>query len=450
MDTEKSPLLTDLYQLTMLQAYLEHGMTDTAVFEFFVRKLPPGRNFLLAAGLEHVLQFLAEMRFSAEEIEYVAGTGRFSDKVVRYLEQFRFDGEVDALPEGTVFFPNEPLIRVTAPLPAAQLVETRVISILHINTLIGSKAARCRLAANDKTLLVDFGLRRAHGAEAGIAAARSSYIAGFAGSSTVIAEPLYGIPVYGTMAHSFVEAHGGEKQAFIDFARANPDNVTLLIDTYDTLKAAEKTIDVARQLAGEGIKVRAVRLDSGDLLGLSLKVREILDAGGFPDIGIFVSGDMDEYSIRGLLEKGAPINGFGVGTKMDTSADVPYLECAYKLMEYAGIPRSKKSQGKATLPGRKQVFREYRDGLMSGDVIGLASEDLRGEPLLRKYMSGGKLTGPMPSLQETAGYAAKQLQTLPGHLRSLEPGPAYPVTLSAGLRKLHDEVDLKLSQTSSL
>jgi nicotinate phosphoribosyltransferase len=450
MDIDKSPLITDLYQLTMLQAYLEKDMTDTAVFEFFVRKLPQGRNFLLAAGLEHVLQFLSEMSFSPEEIEYIAGTGRFSDKVVKYMERFRFEGEVHALPEGTVFFPNEPVIRITAPLPAAQLVETRIISILHINTIIASKAARSRLAANEMTLLVDFGLRRAHGAEAGIAAARSSYIAGFAGSSTVIAEPLYGITVFGTMAHSFVEAHGGEKQAFIDFARANPGNVTLLIDTYDTLRAAEKAVDVARQLGKEGIKVRAVRLDSGDILDLSVKVRGILDAGGFPDIGIFVSGDMDEYSIRDLLERGAPIDGFGVGTKMDTSADAPYLECAYKIMEYAGIPRFKKSKGKATLPGRKQVFRNYENGIMSGDVIGLENEDLEGRPLLKKYMSAGTLSGPMPSLKDIARHASEQMRALPGHLRVLESGPDYPVELSAGLNRLRGEVELKLSQTSYL
>jgi len=450
MDLEKSPLITDLYQLTMLQAYLEKEMTDTAVFEFFVRKLPPGRSFLMAAGLEHVLQFLQEMSFSPEEIEYVRGTGRFSEKVINYLERFRFEGEVDALPEGTVFFPNEPLIRITAPLPAAQLVETRIISILHLNTLLASKAVRCRLAAGEKTLLVDFGLRRAHGAEAGIAAARSSYIAGFAGSSTVIAEPLYGIPVYGTMAHSFVEAHSGEKQAYIDFARANPGNVTLLIDTYDTLRGAEKTVAVAKQLAGEGIKVRAVRLDSGDILDLSQKVRRILDEGGFPEIGIFVSGDMDEYSIRELLGKGAPINGFGVGTKMDTSADAPYLECAYKLMEYAGIPRFKKSKGKATLPGRKQVFRNFNEGIMSGDVIGVENEELAGRPLLLKYMGRGKMIGPRPSLKDIACHAAEQMRALPAYLRGLGPGPDYPVELSAGLKKLQDEVELKLSQTSYL
>ncbi|MEN6464904.1 MAG: nicotinate phosphoribosyltransferase [Syntrophaceae bacterium] len=450
MDTANSPLITDLYQLTMLQAYLEQDMTDTAAFEFFVRRLPPGRNFLVAAGLGPVLQFLSGMGFSREEVEYAAGTGRFSGKVIKYLESFRFEGEVDALPEGTVFFPGEPVVRITAPLPAAQLVETRIISILHLNTLLASKAARCRLAAKENTLLVDFGLRRAHGAEAGIAAARSSYIAGFAGSSTVIAEPLYGIPVYGTMAHSFVEAHGGEKQAFIDFARANPGNVTLLIDTYDTLKGAEKTVEVARQLAREGITVRAVRLDSGDLLDLSVKVRQILDAGGFPRIGIFVSGDMDEYSIRDLLERGAPINGFGVGTKLDTSADAPYLECAYKLMEYAGVPRFKKSRGKATLPGRKQVFRKFNEGVMSGDVIGLEDESLEGQPLLERYMSEGRICGQLPSLQDIARRASEQLRALPGRLKILEAGQDYPVGLSAGVIKLRDEAELKLAQTSYL
>lgn len=450
MDIAKSPLITDLYQLTMLQAYLEYDMTDTAVFEFFVRKLPPGRNFLIAAGLEPVLEFLAGMCFSAEEIGYLQGTGRFSGKVIKYLEEFRFEGDVDALPEGTVFFPNEPVMRVTAPLPAAQLVETRIISILHLNTLIASKAARCRLAAGGKTLLVDFGLRRAHGAEAGIAAARSSFIAGFAGSSTVMAELLFGIPVYGTMAHSFVEAHGGERRAFLDFARANPGNVTLLIDTYDTMRAAEKTVEIARRLAGEGITVRAVRLDSGDLYDLSVQVRKVLDEGGFPGIGIFASGDIDEYAIRDLLGRGAPINGFGVGTKMDTSADAPYLECAYKLMEYAGIPRFKKSKGKATLPGRKQVFRAFREGIMSGDVIGLEDEELEGFPLLHRYMSNGKITGEQSSLKEIAAHASEQLRALPASLKTLDAGPEYPVGLSSGLRKLHAEVELKLSQTSFL
>lgn len=448
IDIASSPLLTDLYQLTMLQAYLDNRMEDTAVFEFYIRKLPARRNFLVAAGLESALEFLSSMKFSAEDLEYVASTGRFKKNVLDYLENFRFSGQVDALPEGTVFFPGEPVMRVTAPLPAAQLVESRIINILQLHIMIASKAARCRLAAGEATLLVDFGLRRAHGSEAGMAAARSSYICGFAGSSTVAAEQLYGIPAYGTMAHSFVEAHSGEEDAFMDFARSNPGNVTLLIDTYDSLGGARKTVTAAVKLAAEGIKVRAVRLDSGDLLELSRKVRRILDDGGFPGIGIFVSGDMDEYSIRDLLSAGAPINGFGVGTKMDTSADAPYLECAYKLMEYAGTPRFKKSQGKATVPGRKQVFRSVEGGLFRGDVIGLDHEERAGERLLREYMRDGKIIEKLPSLKDIAQRAAQQMHSLPEGLKSLEAAAPYPVSLSAAVVELQRRAESQLDQKS--
>ena len=248
------------------------------------------------------------------------------------------------MPEGTVFFETEPVVRVTAPIPEAQLLETRLINILHFETMIASKAVRCVLAAEGKSSLVDFGLRRAHGAEAGLLAARASYIAGFTGTSTVLAEAVYGIPIFGTMAHSFVEAYEREEDAFVDFARTNPDNATLLIDTYDTLRGAEKAAEVAKTLAREAIRVRAVRLDSGDLLTLSKDVRRILDEKGFREIRIFVSGNIDEHAIRTLLTHGAPIDGFGVGTKLDTSADAPYMDSAYKLMEYAGRPRCKTSE----------------------------------------------------------------------------------------------------------
>lgn len=449
MDQAKSPLLTDLYQLTMLQAYLEAGMADAAVFEFYIRKLPQGRNFLLAAGLGPALEYLAGMRFSEGEIDYLSGTGRFSRAVLEYLEDFRFTGDVHALPEGTVFFPGEPLLRVTAPITAAQLVESRIINIMHLHTIIASKAARCRLAASPSTLLVDFGMRRAHGAEAAMAAARSSYIAGFAGSSTVLAGQVYGIPVFGTMAHSFIEAHTGELQAFLDFSRANPGNTTMLVDTYDTVGGALRTVEAARQLAGEGIKISAVRLDSGELLQLSLEVRKALDAGGFPDIRIFASGDIDEYAIRDLLSKGAPIDGFGVGTKMDTSADAPYLECAYKLMEYAGVPRLKKSAAKATLPGRKQVFRVFRGGVMEKDVICLEGEKSGGTPLLRVYMQNGRIVEGLPTLGETARYAAGQVASLPDAHKSLGTAPPYPVQMSARLADLKAEAERRIDQISS-
>jgi nicotinate phosphoribosyltransferase len=323
-----SALLTDLYQLTMLQGYFDQGMEGTAVFEFFVRKLPPQRNFLLAAGLEQALSFLLNLRFTAEEMEWIAGHGAFRPGFVRYLENFSFTGDVHAMAEGTAFFPNEPILRVTAPLPEAQLVESRLINLLHFQTLIASKAARSVLVAPDK-LLVDFGFRRAHGAEAGLLAARASYLAGFAGSATVAAAPLFGVPVYGTMAHSFIQAHDDESLAFEHFAHALPQTVVLLIDTYDTEAAAEKVVQLAPRLERDGIKIQGVRLDSGDLADHAFKVRRILDEGGLRAVTIFASGSVDEYVLEQLAEKKAPIDGFGIGTHMDTSADAPYLDCAY-------------------------------------------------------------------------------------------------------------------------
>lgn len=441
MDILKSPLLTDLYQFTMMQAYFSHGMKGVAVFEFFVRKLPPSRGFLIAAGLEPMMDFLEELRFEPNELEYLEKTLKFSPGFIEYLAGFRFTGEVDAMQEGTVFFPDEPVFRVIAPITQAQLVESRLINIVNLHTMLTSKAVRSRLAARDDILLVDFGLRRTQGAEAGLAAARSSYIAGFAGTSTVIAQPLYGIPVYGTMAHSFIEACRGEKESFIDFALSNPGSVTLLIDTYDTLRGAEKVVETARELGKKGITVQAVRLDSGDLLELSIAVRKILDEGGFPNIRIFVSGNMDECSIKELLEKGAPIDGFGVGTLMDTSADAPYLECAYKLMEYDGMPRFKKSQGKATLPGRKQIFRIFRNGIMDRDVLGLMGEEIKGEQLLRRVMSGGKKLGSSPDLRKIVEHCRSQIATLPVHFRGLAAEPPYRVELSDGLIRLKKETE---------
>ena len=291
-----TPLLTDLYQLNMIEAYLDHCQTKTAVFEFFVRRLPARRGFLIAAGLEQALDYLENLHFSSKEIDWLAQTGRFSYRLLDYLAGLRFTGDVHAMPEGTVFFANEPILRVTAPLPLAQLVETRLINILHFQTLIASKAARAVLAAPGK-LLVDFGLRRAHGSDAGLMAARASYLAGFAGTATLLAEKLYGIPTFGTMAHSFIEAHDDETAAFEDFAKSRPNNLTLLIDTYDTLAAAHKVVALAPRLKALGITIRSVRLDSGDLVALSKGVRDILDRGGLADVGIFASSGFDEDAV---------------------------------------------------------------------------------------------------------------------------------------------------------
>jgi len=348
------------------------------------------------------------------------------------------------VPEGTPVFGDEPILRVTAPLPEAQLVETRLINLLHFETLIASKAARVVLAAEGRSL-VDFGLRRAHGAEAGMLAARASYIAGFAGTATVPAEKLFGIPIFGTMAHSFVEAHDDETAAFEEFARARPDGLTLLIDTYDTETAARKVVALAPRLKADGITIRAVRLDSGDLDALSKSVRRILDDGGLREVTIFASGSLDEYAIAALLRAGAPIDGFGVGTSLTTSSDLPALDCAYKLQEYAGLPRRKQSSGKATWPGRKQVWRQYGvDGRMTGDVLSVETDSHPGEPLVRQVMAGGRRIGPKPTLADIRDHAGRELARLPESLRRLEPEPAYPVHVADELQRLAEETDRRL------
>ena len=440
-----SALLTDLYQLTMLQGYHDCGMNDVAVFEFFVRRLRPGRGFLIAAGLEQALQFLEDLHFSKEELAWLAATGRFSDSFIASLKTLRFTGDVHAMPEGTVFFPDEPMLRVTAPIAQAQLIETRLINLLHFQTLIASKAARMVLAAPDK-LLVDFGLRRAHGAEAGLLAARASYIAGFTGTATVQAGRDFGIPLFGTMAHSFIQAHDDEAQAFEHFAHAQPDNVVLLIDTYDTEAAAHKVVVLAHRLAQDGIHIRGVRIDSGNLADHARKVRQILDAGGLHGVTIFASGDLDEYLLRDMFASGAPIDGLGIGTRMDTSSDMPYLDCAYKLVEYAGRPRRKRSEGKQTWPGRKQVCRSYvADGRYASDLVTIEGDAQPGEPLIKPVMRGGKRLATAMLLADIRSHAAENLARLPEPLRKLEEAYAYHVEISQALHELAEKVDLNRS-----
>lgn len=442
MTERTSLLLTDLYQLTMLQAYFDQEMGDTAVFEFFVRKLPEGRNFLMAAGLEQALDFLEDMHFTAHELDWLAGCGRFHSRFVDSLHDLRFTGDIEAMPEGTIFFAEEPILRVVAPLPQAQLVETRIINLLQFETLVASKAARIRLAAPD-SLLVDFGLRRAHGAEAGLLSARASYLAGFNGSSTVLAGMEWGIPLFGTMAHSFIQAHDREIVAFEHFARSHPHGSTLLIDTYDTEAAARSLLPLGHKLAREGISIQAVRLDSGDLADHARQVRRIFDEGGLSGIRIFASGNLDEYKLAEFIAAGAPIDGFGVGTRMTTSADRPYLDCAYKLQEYAGSARRKRSEGKATWPGRKQVYRLYgADGLMTGDVLATADAVEPGAPLLVPAMrQGRRLANPLV-LDAVREYARAELTRLPVPLRALtQASESYPVTVAESLRLLAAEVD---------
>ena len=441
MNPYSSVLLTDLYQLSMVQAYVEQEMMDTAVFEFFVRRLPAQRGFLMAAGLEQVLDFLEQLHVSPAELEWLRQTGRFSRSCIDYLETLRFSGDVHAMQEGTVFFANEPILRVTAPLPQAQFVETRVMNLLNFQTLIASKAARSVLVAGGKPL-IDFGLRRAHGAEAGLLAARASYLAGFAGTSTVLAGMEYDIPIYGTMAHSFVQAHKDEKTAFEHFALAQPKHAVLLIDTYDTEAAAHKVVALAPSLRQQGIIVKGVRLDSGDLADHARKVRRILDEGGLPEAEILASGNLDEYQLQRLIASGAPIDSFAVGTTMATSADAPSLDCAYKLQEYAGRPCRKRSEGKATWPGCKQVYRQYtHNGRCDYDVVTTVQAPVAGDPLLHPLMTEGRRLVPAEKLMKLRQRAATQLACLPDTLRSLACDHLYDVRISQPLQDLAQAVD---------
>jgi nicotinate phosphoribosyltransferase len=440
-DPGASALLTDFYQLTMLAAYRAHGMEDIAVFEFFVRKLPKGRGFLVAGGMEQVLEFLEQVHFSGDEVAWLARQGRFSPEFLDWLAGFRFTGDVHAVPEGALVFPNEPLLRVTAPLPQAQLVETRIVNLLQFQTLIATKAARAVLVGRGK-LLIDFGLRRAHGAEAGLLAARASYLAGYDGSATMLAGQKFGVPTYGTMAHSFIQAHASEAAAFEKFARAYPEGTTLLIDTYDTEEGARRVVALAQKLRAEGIPIRGVRLDSGDLGEHARKVRAILDDGGCGEVRIFASGGLDEREIDRLLSAGAPIDGFGVGTSLVTSEDAPALDCAYKLQEYAGVPRRKRSEGKATWPGRKQVYRRFdAAGTPAGDTLTVEGDRCEGVPLVVPVMQGGKRLGATPTLAQSRAQCMEALRRLPAHLKSLDSSGGYPVEVSAALQRLAEEAD---------
>ena len=427
----------------MLQSYYEYGMEDMAVFEFFVRRLPEHRNFMLFAGLEQVIEYLENLHFLQDELEWLERSGRFDAGFVNRLTELRFSGDVHAMTEGTIFFPDEPVLRITAPLPEAQLIESRLINILHYQTLIASKAARCRLVAPDKTL-IDFGMRRAHGAEAALLAARANYIAGFDGTATVQAEQDFGIPIFGTMAHSYIQAHQSESQAFENFAHSHPDNVVLLIDTYDTRRGAEKVVRLAGSLRKEGIAIKAVRLDSGDLLELAAAVRRILDDGGCGDIALFASGDLDEYRVAELLDSGCPVDAFGIGTRLNVSEDSPSLDCVYKLQEYAGQARRKRSEGKATWPGRKQVYRRRAtNGRFEGDLVTLASDACDdGEALIVPMMRNGKRIKPVEILESIRERTIAQLASLPDHLKALAVSPQrYPVKKSPELKDLVEQVD---------
>jgi len=448
---ENMSLFTDFYELTMCASYFDNKKFEPATFDLFIRRLPENRSYLLFAGLEQVLLYLKTVKFTEEHLAYLKTQG-FNQQFLDYLRDFKFTGDVWAAPEGTVAFPCEPLIRVTAPIIEAQLVETFLLNTVNLQTMIATKASRVVNAAEGKAV-IEFGLRREHGVDAGMKVARSSYMAGCHGTSNVLAGFQYGIPVFGTMAHSFVMSYEKEMDAFRAFARTFPNKSTLLIDTYDDLAGAEKAVAVAKELENKGYKLDGVRLDSGDLAAISKQVRKLLDDKGLEYVKIFASGDLDEFKIAELLKNGAKIDAFGVGTKLGTSADKPYVDVIYKLCETRDergefSPIMKLSEGKGTLPGRKQVYRfKDENGNYAGDMIALVDEKVKGEPLLTKVMEKGEITYDLPSLDEIRAAAAKNLSKLPAEYKKPTSAPAYPVELSKDLRTLIKTLEKKLRKT---
>jgi nicotinate phosphoribosyltransferase len=433
-------LFTDLYELTMLEAYLGEQMDEDAVFSLFVRRLPSRRNFLLACGVDTVLSYLETLHFEDDDIAYLASLGRFSRRFLDWLRAFRFTGDVYAVPEGTPVFANEPILEVVAPIAQGQLIETFVMNQIHLQTVLASKATRVVAAARGRPV-IDFGPRRMHGIDAALKAARAFFIGGVAATSNVLAGKRYGVPVAGTMAHSYIQAHEDETAAFRSFARLYPETV-ILVDTYDTLAGVRKVIEIVRGSGGD-IRVGAIRLDSGDLLALSREARRLLDEAGLQSIRVFASGGLDEEAIAEMLASGAPIDAFGVGTKMGVSSDAPDLDIAYKLAEYAGKGRLKLSTGKPILPGRKQVFRVEENGAAVRDVIGQSDESLPGRPLLRAVMRNGtRLPAGRETLDESRKRADREIARLPARLRALEPSdPPYPVEVSEALLSYRQAVE---------
>jgi len=433
---EDLALMTDLYELTMAAGYFASGHNPRVAFEAFVRVLPTNRCFLIAAGLEQALHYLLNLRFTDENIDWLASLEQFK-KVPReffdYLRQLRFTGDVWAIPEGTVVFAGEPLLRIEADLIQAQLAETYLLTCLNLQTLVATKAARITMAAAGRPV-VDFGARRAHGPQAGLLAARAAIIGGCAGTSNVLAAKILGVPAVGTQAHSWVMSFTSEHEAFKTYAELFPEHAICLIDTYDSIKGAR----IAAETLGANLK--GVRLDSGNIADLARRVRQVLDEAGCQQAKIVASGDLNEYIIADLVRQDVPIDFFGVGTDLVTSKDAPALSVVYKLVavqEQTGNwkPVTKKSQNKATLGGRKQVWRQYeRDGKFSRDFIGLADEQHDGQPLLQKYVEAGKPVADLPTVQQIAEHARRQLRALPEAAKSLRGNFDYPVLLTDALK----------------
>jgi nicotinate phosphoribosyltransferase len=447
-EPHETSLLTDLYELMMAASYFKLGFNERACFTLAVRRLPPRRGFLVAGGLERLLEALEQFNFSAAALESLDGLKLFEPEFIQFLSQLRFSCEVEAVPEGTIVFADEPIVAISGPLIEAQLVESLVMNQIGLATLLASKAARSVIAARGRRL-VDFGLRRSQGVDASLVAARSSYMAGFVGTSNVLAGCRYHIPLYGTMAHSYIMAHEREREAFEHFVELFPRLSTLLVDTYDTVRGVENAAAVGRRLRDQGFKLQAVRLDSGDLAELSVRARRILDQNGLRDVSIFASGNLDEYRIRDLIRAGAPIDAFGVGTAMVVSADAPALDLAYKLVEYRGTPRLKTSANKLTLPGRKQWFRAFNANRgFYADLIGLADEGAATvarefkppaaevEPMLQRQFNQGFRIGPRPALDESREHLLESMAKLEERYKELDKPAVYPVKNTAALNAM--------------
>ena len=447
-DPNETALFVDLYELTMAASYFQIGYNGPACFGLSARRIPARRGFLVTAGIERLLEALEEFRFEPPMIDYLDSLKLFAADFLEFLAKLRFTGDIVAMPEGTIFFAEEPVLEVHAPLIEAQILETLIMNQIGVATLIASKAVRSVMAARGRRL-IDFGMRRSDGLDAALVAARASYLAGFIGTSNVLAGRRYGIPLYGTMAHSYVMAHESEREAFAHFVQLFPQLSTLLVDTYDTVRGVENAAHAARELRERGAKLQAIRLDSGDLADLSIKARRVLDRNGLQDVSIFASGNLNEYRIAELVRAGAPIDAFGVGTDLVVSADAPALDFAYKLNEYAGAPRLKTSPNKESLPGRKQIFRAYNaNGGFFADLIGLADEgtaivarEFKPVPaetvgLMQRHFSGGRRLMPRPTLAESRDRFLESCAKLEQRYKDIEKPEVFPVRHTAALNAL--------------
>jgi nicotinate phosphoribosyltransferase len=449
--TDNLALLTDLYQLTMAQGYFQSQRMAPATFSLFVRSYPPNRGYFVSAGLQDVLEFFEQFQIDSADIDYLRARRIFTDDFLAFLKGLKFTGDVWAIPEGRLFFKDEPVMEVTAPIVEAQIVETFIINQINFQSLIATKAARCVHAAGARSV-VDFSLRRTHGIDAGMKVARSSYLTGFAGTSNVRAGQHYGIPIVGTMAHSFVSSFEHEIDAFRAFVSSFPNNSTLLIDTYDTVAGARKAVQVAKEMAARGERLQGVRIDSGNLAKLAVDVRNIFDEAGLKDIKIIGSGGLDEYDLAEFSDAEIPYDSYGVGTKMGVSADAPWSDIAYKLVEYDNRPVLKLSTGKVSSPGKKQTFRVCdKQGQLQKDIIALRGENVAGaEPLLKKVMTEGKITVPLPSLEEIRSVFLSEFAKLPEPIKAIRNPSHYLVEDSVRLQEHCANVEQQVTRLQSL